>query len=333
MHDGIREIRRTFTTSVRTFVRFIGESFASHNTNSTNIIIQDDESFDISKFTIGHVLKVPPKQSGQQLTADSFLVSEWKENLDNVRRKLVQRERALDFVTIQLPLMQHLSKTEDIKSLLTEFEEHFAENPVENRSGLPITPAVTRLGLDFDSNFFVGSPGLEVDKLIAILQPLADSRQLGALTVASNCLTYPHSHALLQWGKKQGIQTVSTEVTRVHHTRPGVLPANFQHASLHKPVDAPKKETFVGSSSAIDREQRCVQEIVEAVEDFKMAMDRCIGMEKKFLEEVSFFVCIPTELNSFSTVGAQVPPSSQGGSHHRMSGTRSEQVAFAGAVR
>jgi hypothetical protein len=252
--------------------------------------LQDTDSFDIAQFTIGHTLKFPPKHAPQKLTADSFLVSEWKENLDNVRSRLGKRQRALDFVTIQLPLMQHVSKTEDIKSLLTEFEDYFVESPVENDSGSPLTPAVTRLGVDFDSNFFVGSVGLETDKLIAMLQPLADSKQLGALTVASNCLTHPHSRALLEWGAKQGIQTVATEVMRVHHRRPGVLPANFQHSCTHKPVDAPKKEVILADSiSVADREQLCVQEILEAVEDFKMAMDRCLGMEKKFLEEVSCF--------------------------------------------
>ncbi len=263
-------------------------------------LVQDFESCNIQEFQLGHIMKLTKTKAGW--TDNEAQLKMWTTELDSVRQVLDGLEKNLDFVTLQLrPFNSSTSPTAtDIAQLISDVRAHSELNSKPHHKRL-------RIGLDLDTNFFVSSSSSSTwtaTQLISLLQPLTAS--LDVMTVATNAMTHKNASALLQWARETGsVTTYSTEVMRAHHLRPGMLPLNFDHESKHRTnnrekvgVDRPAAETLqladADTSLMSAQERMRVNNIHAAVDDLKMAMDRCIGVERKYLNEVcnySSFSC------------------------------------------
>lgn len=301
---------------------------------------------------MGHVLKYPlSKDSNEPISITSDVVVQWKDNLDRVSNVLNRKKKDLDFISVQIPLVQHIGRSEDIARLVTDIRTHYEQfqpttQPAEEfedvdfkeewlegadasdvaaAAAAAVTPkprpprSAVQFGIDLDSNFFVSSKGKTKSigssgssssssgsvaaSVISLLQPMVDAKQVSVITVACNAMTHGDARQVVEWGRGAGLETVATEVMRAHHYRPGSLPVSFDHAAKHSSVEGDTSKISKASAAArmkqlidsspigagrkiSERERTRIGHIHEAVEDFKMALDRCLVHEKALLERL-----------------------------------------------
>lgn len=161
-----------------------------------------------------------------------------------------------------------------------------------------------QVGLDFDTKFFAEKSIEEIEQILKSLDfPLkndtsstyTNANPVQIITVSANSLTMKHAKIVAQWAKKRGMTVVVTETLRTHPTRPGQLSSSYEYQIPHiisssvgivedhvvkegkDPVVLPK-----GNYEALRVRNAA---ILNATEDFKMAMDRCLQAEKVFLKK------------------------------------------------
>jgi hypothetical protein len=259
---------------------------------------QDNEECDIHSMQLGHICT--PQRNG----SPDALIRE----VESIHSVLKPSKRRLDFVALSLPAKAEWT-VDSIIGALRELQGA----ATGDRGGSSV-----RVGVDLSTATLAACQSADITNLTKnILEPLLRQDLLGVMTVASNFNTYTQAHALMQWAAQQNssgakIHTVATELLRTHAKRPGVLSAGYHHSVPHRMTPSVATPSSAGASadsvtfaaggaSAADssagsdaqKKSAAVQELMArvqlGVEDFKMALDRCMHAEKIFLSKVSCY--------------------------------------------
>lgn len=123
------------------------------------------------------------------------------------------------------------------------------------------------IGLDLSTGVLQQADSSDVDRFIEALKALPAAMPSGTpappLSIATNCLTASLSRRIAQGIKNAGFgPIIASEVLRTHARRPGLITAPVLPLNL---LTAPNA-------------------IHDAVADFSTAMNRCIHVEKQFME-------------------------------------------------
>ena len=175
-------------------------------------------------------------------------------------------KRVLDYVHLPVAL-GGLSLLD--KSLLEEFAALQRE----------LSPWEIDVGLDFHSSALQSlAPGQATDDLLMSLESLRGNGGRGngglsSISVATNVLTAHQSRKMINWAAGEGIgRVVSTEVLRAHAKRPALI--------------VPYSSPTIASSTALSSSSDASESVKKAMEDLKHAVDRCLHLEKQFLEKL-----------------------------------------------
>jgi hypothetical protein len=208
-----------------------------------------------------------------------------RKEMESINSVLKLSKRRMNHVTFTLPPPQQWSVT-DMQNILGELQ-----NAAVSIDG----PQQTVVGIDLSTAVLAGCSDADMSKLIkSILPSLHSAGLLGALTIASNAFTLARAKEVYEWTHHHrttgtGIATMATEVMRTHTRRPGQLSGTFSHVMTHRLATAgsyvPPAVTpeVAGKSAAM---QQAIRQVQDAVEDFRVAMDRCVQAEKVFLSKV-----------------------------------------------
>jgi hypothetical protein len=175
-------------------------------------------------------------------------------------------KRVLDYVHLPVPIGGHSLLD---KSLLEELVALQRE----------LSPWEINVGLDFHSSALQSlATGEATDDLLKSLDllRLQDGGGVSSISVATNVLTVHQSRKIINWATRaagKGIgRVVSTEVLRVHAKRPALI--------------VPFSSPTLASSTALASSSDASERVKKAMEDLKHAVDRCLHLEKQFLEKL-----------------------------------------------
>jgi hypothetical protein len=209
------------------------------------------EEIAIEEFMLGHCLDLHPANIEQEMQV--------------ITDTLSKTRKSLDFATLLL---------------------RSPEEDSENKSGLDATrlqSAVTaldefpqfegRIGFHFSTALLANASTEELDELLdsihSVLQGV--SRPL-LIAVAANYLSQENALRVAAWAKCQNAKIIACEVLRMDERRPGLLCL----PTLSAASGAISINATISTKNAV----------IQAMEDLKVSMDRCLHMERQFLEKL-----------------------------------------------
>jgi len=177
-----------------------------------------------------------------------------------------------------------------------------------------------KVGIDLDAASLITASTKDIARLIKdVLQPLVDSGELEALSVATNAFTYTQSKTIFAWAAAQNNPTkepkllvIATDTMRAHAKRPGLLQSDYSFNLPHPmgPVATPfaKKSTLNGEFKvSLDVAQQSaevqalIQRVYAATDNLNMHVNKCVHIEKTFLGKVRN-ICLSTCVRHFVVI-------------------------------
>ena len=229
--------------------------------------------------------------------------------IEDIQSVLKYSKRALDLITLAMPNNTAEWSYNQIQEILEQVQA-----TTNTSSGSSIGNSSLQVGLDLNTKILSECTQKDVDYLIqTILQPLADRNILSTLTVACNAYTYQNTNTIFNWihqynttnsttnttNSSPKITSFATELLRTHSHRPGLLSSGYSHTMPHRMAVSEQKDDNTSNTPATTTKttiegvvysktmSSMVGKVQVAVEDFKMALDRCMHAEKIFLSKVS----------------------------------------------
>ena len=226
--------------------------------------------------------------------------------IEDIQSVLKYSKRDLDLITLAMPNNTAEWSYNQIQETLEQVQATTSGSSIGNSS--------LQVGLDLNTKILSQCTQKDVEYLIqTILQPLADRNILSTLTVACNAYTYQNINTIFNWihlynttnsttnttNSSPKITSFATELLRTHNHRPGLLSSGYSHTMPHRMAVSEQKDDNTSNTPATTTNtttegvvysktmHSMVGKVQVAVEDFKMALDRCMHAEKIFLSKVS----------------------------------------------
>jgi hypothetical protein len=197
------------------------------------------------------------------------------------------------FCNPQLPLQFLTERTlSEISDLLRNLQRRLNQESTS-------TEITTSLGITISTQDIIKSNDNQIEKFSDIISNLSKEGLISNLNLPTNVYTYNKAKMIVDSVKKslppaQLPYFIGLETLRSHPLKPGQVSYNYEYLSSHKyqlsPESASKspepEENFEYSTEVSKR----IKEVQAAAEDFKLALDRCIQVEKILLTRVSQLV-------------------------------------------
>lgn len=247
-------------------------------------MFQEDEECQPSSLFLGHICST-------SASADS-----WAGELTDINGTLNVINRQLNFISIPLSA----TNPWQLDAISTQLK-HLHDTA---KCAL-IKGNVCKVGVDLNAAFLSTLTAADVVRLVSnILQPLADTGLLQALSVSTNAFTFEHTKTIYKWTASQNsidkdtILVIATDTLRSHAQRPGLLLSDYSHAAQHHmaPVETPYKPSgeppFADSKMSVEvskqspEVQAMVKRVTAATENMNMHINKCFHTENVFLSKV-----------------------------------------------
>jgi len=225
------------------------ESFAKcYETLGDYLAVEDEDS---GKFTVGHRFRPSITPETGKLESKS-IVSDIRHELNQVFRCFQTNELNLGFLSVS-PTITSASAT-CISSLEWRIED--AQEALEQSE---LASKGVKLGLDLTTEMLASTSTNQIENL---LQNVGNRSEV--VTLAVNPYTIHSFQSIIDWALSHKVNTIAYDILRIHPRRPGQLHSATRSGKAYPHLDLNK-----------------------TVKDLEKALDLCMHIEKKFINEMA----------------------------------------------
>ena len=253
------------------------------------------DEINIDDFLLGHSFSMNSDAKNGESSSMNDSVNKhdlgmfWVKEMNRIGKTL--RKKSIDFITISLPDISYIIHEESKKEFIVQLKIlcGFLNDNESN----------TRIGIDFSTDLLVNASNEDISNILSAIEYISDElnnsitrkdggNSIDCFSIASNCFTQSQAKQIRKWvderySRQNEIHefdsplVIATSVLNTHYKRPALLVPPIKLKAINDTSSSIKEREDGNNINLIMK---------EAVEDFQRSMDRCMHLEKQYMEKL-----------------------------------------------